>query len=143
MIIEKILLDIWSIPRPALLMKITGGHKYFKLRGKIEVNFLDDFVKFVCKSSKYPFPSFHSKQNLSDTWLLTNGSNVGIVQLIGQAIRKRKLTRPQDKAVAIGVCNYGCVKNLNDFQRPEHRQAKLCSSEMQNTVSFLKKVMQH
>ena len=61
MMIEKILLDIWCIPRPALLMKITGGHKYFKLRGKMEVNFLDDFVKFVCKSSKYPFAPLHSK----------------------------------------------------------------------------------
>lgn len=46
------LLDIWRIPPPVLLMQITGGHKYFKLRGKMEVNFLDDFVKFVSKSSK-------------------------------------------------------------------------------------------
>ena len=48
--------------------------------------------------------------------------NVGVVQLIGQAIRKRKLTQPKDKTVAIGVCNYGCVKNLSDFQRLEHAQ---------------------
>lgn len=73
---------------------------------------------------------------LSDTWLFTNGSNVGIVQLIGQAIRKRKLTKPQDKAVAIAVCNYGCVKNLTDFQRPEHRQSNLFSSGIENTVSM-------
>jgi hypothetical protein len=55
-----------------------------------------------------------------DTWLITNGCNVGIVQLIGQAIRKRKLTKPQDKIVAIGVCNYGCIKNVSDVQRPEY-----------------------
>ncbi len=55
--------------------------------------------------------------------MLTNGGNVGIVQLIGQAIRKRKLTKPHEKAVAIGVCNYGCVKNLNDFQRSEHLES--------------------
>lgn len=59
----------------------------------------------------------------SDTWLLTNGTNVGIVQLIGQAIRKRKLTKPHENAVAIGVCNYGCIKNLNDFQRSEHMES--------------------
>jgi hypothetical protein len=57
MIIERVLLDIWRIPRPALLMQIIGGHKYFKLRGKMEGNFLDDFVKFVCKSSKNHFLS--------------------------------------------------------------------------------------
>lgn len=52
-----------------------------------------------------------------DAWLLTNGANAGIVQLIGQTIRKRKLTKPQDTLVAVGVCNYGCVKNVQDFQR--------------------------
>jgi hypothetical protein len=36
-------------------MQITGGHKYFKLRGKMEVNFLDDFVRFVYKSSMNRF----------------------------------------------------------------------------------------
>ncbi|CAF1295890.1 unnamed protein product, partial [Rotaria sordida] len=104
-IVETILLDIWHIPRPALLMQVTGGHKYFKLRGKMGVNFLDEFVKFVSKSN---------------TWLLTNGINVGIVQLIGQTIRKRKMTKPDGKTIIIGVCNYGSVKNMNDFQRLEH-----------------------
>lgn len=132
MIVERVLLDIWRIPRPALLMQIIGGHKYFKLRGKMEVNFLDDFVKFVCKSSKTKFfiQSYLIRKFIfSDTWLLTNGANVGIVQLIGQAIRKRKLTKPDDQAVVIGVCNYGCVKNLNDFQRPEHMESFLSDQE--------------
>ncbi len=51
--------------------------------------------------------------------MITNAANVGIVQLIGQAIRKRKLTKLHNKIVAIGVCNYGSVKNINDFQRLE------------------------
>jgi len=69
--------------------------------------------------------------------LITNGANVGIVQLIGQAIRKRKLTKPHDKAIAIGICNYGCVKNLSDFQRPEHIEStnNLSSSQDPNLVS--------
>lgn len=69
--------------------------------------------------------------------MITNGANVGIVQLIGQAIRKRKLTKPHDKAIAIGICNYGCVKNLSDFQRPEHIElsSNLSSSQDPNLVS--------
>ena len=51
--------------------------------------------------------------------MITNAANVGIVQLIGQAIRKRKLTKLHNNIVAIGVCNYGSVKNINDFQRLE------------------------
>ncbi len=81
-----------------------------------------------------------SHESFSDTWLMTNGANVGVVQLIGQAIRKRKLTKPHDKAIAIGVCNYGCVKNLSDFQRPEHMESTNHSSSvdeqylMNNTI---------
>jgi hypothetical protein len=72
-----------------------------------------------------------------DTWLISNGANVGIVQLIGQAIHKRKLTKPQDRAVAIGVCNYGCVKNINDFQRLEQTEPlnDLSQSRDENLVS--------
>ncbi|CAF1028475.1 unnamed protein product [Adineta ricciae] len=103
-IIKGILLDIWHMPIPALLMQITGGHKYFKLRGNMQVAFLDDLVRFISKSN---------------TWLFTNAANVGIVHLIGQTIRKRRLTKPLHKTVAIGVCNYGFVKNIGDFQRLE------------------------
>ena len=55
-----------------------------------------------------------------DTWILTDGINSGIVQLIGKALRKRKLTKLLDRTVAIAVSNYGFVKNLVDFRRPEH-----------------------
>ena len=50
-IVARILLDVWHIPRAALVMQITGGHKYFKQREKIEVAFLDDLIKFVSQSS--------------------------------------------------------------------------------------------
>ena len=51
-VLETILFEIWKIDPPALLMQVTGGHKYFKLRGKMEVSLLDDLVEFVSKSSK-------------------------------------------------------------------------------------------
>ena len=52
-VLETILFEIWKIDPPALLMQVTGGHKYFKLRGKMEVSLLDDLVEFVSKSSKF------------------------------------------------------------------------------------------
>lgn len=64
--------------------------------------------------------------------------NLGIVQLIGQAIRKRKLTKPQDRITAISVCNFGYVKNIVDFQRFEHLDTTqpLLTREEQNFVNF-------
>lgn len=128
-------------------MQVIGGYKYFKLRGKMEINFLDDFVKFVSTSSKNKLFSFYSSRTIYllvylDTWLLTNGSNVGIVQLIGQAIRKRKMTKPEDKTMAIGVCNYGAVKNIKDFQRLEHieLQSHSCSFQDKDFVCRMKEI---
>lgn len=50
--IQTILLDVWRIEQPTLLMQVTGGHKYFKLRGKMEVSLLNDLIEFVSNSSK-------------------------------------------------------------------------------------------
>jgi hypothetical protein len=36
--------------------------------------------------------------------------------------------------MAIGVCNYGCVKIVNEFQRPEHIELPNHSSEDQNII---------
>ena len=72
-----------------------------------------------------------------DTWLLTNAANVGIVHLIGQTIRKRRLTKPLQKTVAIGVCNYGFIKNISDFQRLEVEKSfeEVMATEDQDPVN--------
>jgi hypothetical protein len=38
--------------------------------------------------------------------------NVGIVQLVGQAINKIKLTKPNQKITAIGICKWGSIVNV-------------------------------
>jgi hypothetical protein len=48
--------------------------------------------------------------------LLTNGYNVGIVQLVGQAISKFKFTNPRKPIVAIGICKWGSVKNFQSLR---------------------------
>ena len=49
---------------------------------------------------------------LIDTWLITNGYNVGIVQLVGQAINKVKLTKLNRHITAIGLCKWGSIKDV-------------------------------
>ena len=50
-----------------------------------------------------------------EAWLVTNGYNVGIVQVVGQAIKKAALTDRRNKLVAIGVCKWGSVKNIEQL----------------------------
>lgn len=54
-----------------------------------------------------------------DAWLITGGYNVGIIKLVGQAIRKANLTQRNKNLVAIGVCKWGSVKDVETLiKRP-------------------------
>jgi hypothetical protein len=52
--------------------------------------------------SSYPF--------YADAWLLTSGFNVGIVQMVGQALNKIRLTSPGKDITAIAVTKFGCIR---------------------------------
>ncbi|CAF3190132.1 unnamed protein product [Rotaria socialis] len=103
--VEKILLDVWKIPKPRLIMSIIGGAKYFTLSDRLETNFINGIINVALKSG---------------AWLITNGYNVGIVQLVGQAIHKVKLTNPKRQITAIGVCKWGSVKDVEKLTEPPH-----------------------
>ncbi len=43
---------------------------------------------------------------------MTTGYKIGIVQLVGQAIRKVRLTKPNQAVTAIGIGKWGCIANI-------------------------------
>ena len=53
-----------------------------------------------------------------EAWLITTGYNVGIVQVVGQALKKAALTDRDNRLVAIGVCKWGCVRNVEALIKP-------------------------
>ncbi|CAF4870469.1 unnamed protein product [Rotaria sp. Silwood1] len=101
--VERILLDVWKITKPRLIMSIIGGAKYFILSDRLETNFINGIIDVALKS---------------DAWLITNGYNIGIVQVVGQAINKVKLTQPKKSITAIGICKWGSVKNVEELIQP-------------------------
>ncbi|CAF3378524.1 unnamed protein product, partial [Rotaria sp. Silwood2] len=103
--VERILLDVWKIPKPRLIMSIIGGAKYFILSDRLEKNFINGIIDVALKS---------------DAWLITNGYNVGIVQVVGQAINKVKLTKPKQCITAIGICKWGSVKNVEKLTQAQY-----------------------
>ncbi|CAF4980834.1 unnamed protein product, partial [Rotaria sp. Silwood1] len=105
--VEKLLINIWKIPKPRLIMSIIGGQKYFTLSDRLETNFINGIIHDALKS---------------DAWLMTNGYNVGIVQLVGQAINKVKLTNPKKKLTAIGVCKWGSVQDVEEITDSENKK---------------------
>ncbi|UJR22717.1 hypothetical protein I4U23_025751 [Adineta vaga] len=103
--VERLFYDYWKMSEPRLIISIIGGAKYFTLSERLESNFINGIIDVALKA---------------DSWLITNGYNVGIVQLVGQAINKVKLTRLNEHITAIGVCKWGSVKDVERLVEPEH-----------------------
>lgn len=103
-------------------MTVLGGAKYFTLNDRLESNFINSIIDVTRLSGEHP-----SKLSvcilisiLVDAWLITNGYDVGIVRVVGQAIKKAALTNRKNTVVAIGVCKWGSVKNFERLiPRPE------------------------
>ncbi|CAF1174559.1 unnamed protein product [Rotaria sordida] len=95
--VEKLLLEFWDIPKPNLIMSIIGGAKYFTLKDELESIFINGVMDVAVKSN---------------VWMITTGYNVGIVQLLGQAISKVKLKDPNQQLIVIGICKWGSIKNI-------------------------------
>ncbi len=65
-----------------------------------------------------------------DAWLLTSGYNIGIIQLVGQAINKVRLTNPKQKITAIGICKWGSILNVEYITRRKDEEADEVDSSL-------------
>jgi hypothetical protein len=117
---EKILFDVWRIRKPRLIISFRGGNKYFVLADRLETNFINSITNVARSSGKHPSKLILSNQISIhlDAWLITDGYNAGVVQLVGQAIKKVALTDRKNKLVAIGVCKWGSVRNDKHVRDP-------------------------
>ncbi|CAF2070799.1 unnamed protein product [Rotaria magnacalcarata] len=107
--VEKVLVEAWNIPKPHFIVSIIGGTKYFKMSAQLETNFINGVIEII----KEP-----------NGWLITNGYNTGIVQVVGQAINKYKLSNfKKTNITAIGICKWGCIKDLESIINPPQEEA--------------------
>lgn len=93
--VQGVLNDVWELPQPKLIMSVIGGTKHFTLNERFETNFTNSIISLATRS---------------DIWLITNGYDNGVAQLIGQAVHKAKYREPDKQAVAIGICKWGGIK---------------------------------
>ncbi|CAF4372091.1 unnamed protein product [Rotaria sp. Silwood2] len=90
--IGNILFKIWKIPKPNLIMSIIGGAKYFKLNSKLASSVINGIMNVALKSN---------------VWMITTGYDIGIVQLVGQAIHTFQSRNPKRNMIAIGISKWG------------------------------------
>ncbi|CAF1087204.1 unnamed protein product [Adineta ricciae] len=98
--IKSLLLCVWQIPKSKLIMSIIGSTTYSNFTDRVESNLMRGIANVASKSN---------------VWIITNGYNNRIVRLVGQAIKKLKLQHANNEIIAIGICKWGSVKNVQNL----------------------------
>uniref|UniRef100_K1QLP0 Transient receptor potential cation channel subfamily M member 8 n=1 Tax=Magallana gigas TaxID=29159 RepID=K1QLP0_MAGGI len=97
-----LLLDVWDMKKPNLLISVIGGTENFRLKSKLK----DIFRRGMIKASKS-----------TGAWIISGGMNSGVMKYVGEAMRDYWLTAASTvPAVALGIANWGSVKNREDLQ---------------------------
>lgn len=97
-----LLLEAWDMKKPNLLISVIGGTENFRLKSKLK----DIFRRGMIKASKS-----------TGAWIISGGMNSGVMKYVGEAMRDYWLTAASTvPAVALGIANWGSVKNREDLQ---------------------------
>lgn len=96
-----LLMDIWGLDKPNLLISVTGGAKNFHMKTRLKEVFRRGLMK-VAKST--------------GAWIITGGTNTGVMKHVGEAVRDYGLTSASSTpVVAIGIATWGVVQNRHDL----------------------------
>ncbi|XP_021362499.1 transient receptor potential cation channel subfamily M member 2-like isoform X2 [Mizuhopecten yessoensis] len=97
----KLMMDIWGLDKPNLLISVTGGAKNFHMTTRLKEVFRRGLMK-VAKST--------------GAWIITGGTNTGVMKHVGEAVRDYGLTSVSSTpVVAIGVATWGVIQNKQEL----------------------------
>ncbi|XP_033748450.1 transient receptor potential cation channel subfamily M member-like 2 [Pecten maximus] len=93
----KSLMTEWNLKTPNLLISVTGGAKSFQVKTQQRTAFRRGLIKLA---------------RTTDPWIISGGSNTGIMKEVGEAVRDFNLTANCGQSiVAIGIATWGVVQN--------------------------------
>ncbi|CAF4100025.1 unnamed protein product, partial [Rotaria sordida] len=118
--IEKIIFDVWKIPKPACIISILTDADYFKINDQFETTFINDIVDIIKRS---------------DTWLLTSGYDHGFIHVVGRALNKAKSLNFDDKYVitAIGISKWGSIVDIKEVKNQKNEEREQRNTENMHT----------
>ncbi|XP_072020322.1 transient receptor potential cation channel subfamily M member-like 2 [Amphiura filiformis] len=90
--ILELLQKDWKLTRPNLLLSVTGAAE-----------------EFNCENRTRVFDSIVGAADSTDAWIITGGTNVGVMKYTGEAVKKHQDTTGKD-VTTIGIATWGVVK---------------------------------
>ncbi|XP_069135889.1 transient receptor potential cation channel subfamily M member-like 2 isoform X2 [Argopecten irradians] len=111
----KSLMTEWNLKTPNLLISVTGGAKSFQVKTQQRTAFRRGLIKLA---------------RTTDPWIISGGSNTGIMKEVGEAVRDFNLTANCGQSiVAIGIATWGVVQNREHLRQ----STPMNTVEMENT----------
>ncbi|KAJ0005778.1 hypothetical protein NQD34_015672, partial [Periophthalmus magnuspinnatus] len=105
-LLYELLTEQWKLATPNLLISVTGGAKNFYLRARLKNMFHRGLIKVA---------------QTTGAWILTGGTNTGVMKHVGQAVRDHALSSSMGggQIVAIGVATWGILHNRHTLVNPQ------------------------
>jgi transient receptor potential cation channel subfamily M protein 2 len=91
----------WKLYRPKIIISITGGAKNFDVKSNLKNSLKKGIVKAALSTN---------------AWLITGGTNEGIMRLIGESVKEQTLD-PETKLVVLGLVNWTTILNNHQLIR--------------------------
>ncbi|XP_005091977.2 transient receptor potential cation channel subfamily M member-like 2 [Aplysia californica] len=97
-LIWELLIDYWKMPKPRLLISVTGGAQRFELKPRLSSLLKQGLIGAAVNTG---------------AWIITGGTATGVMEFVGEAVRDHITVsgRGREECVALGVATWGCVAN--------------------------------
>uniref|UniRef100_A0A3B3VZW0 TRPM SLOG domain-containing protein n=1 Tax=Poecilia latipinna TaxID=48699 RepID=A0A3B3VZW0_9TELE len=104
-VLYELLTKQWKLPPPNLVISVTGGAKNFYLKSHLKKVFHRGLIKVA---------------QTTGAWIITGGTNAGVMMYVGQAVRDCALNNTMKrKIVAIGVAPWRVIHNKDKLVNEE------------------------
>ena len=127
--VVKFMREAWQLKAPDLIISIAGGAKHFDLSARLRKAFQLGLVSAAATTSK-PFRwHLFSRELFSvDAWIITTGTNAGVVKEVGQALNTYRYKNQKDgiEIPCIGIASWGYTAGKNQLDRS--MSASTCNS---------------
>lgn len=84
----------WNLEGPKLILSITGGAQKFNIPNQMKRAFKRGLVKVA---------------GTTGAWIITGGTNTGVMRLVGEAVSGEFLKNNSSKIVVLGIATWGKI----------------------------------
>lgn len=84
----------WNLPKPQLILGVTGGAQKFTIPNRMKKAFKRGLIKTA---------------ETTGAWIISGGTNAGVMRLVGEAVADEFKYNSQQKLVVLGIASWGKI----------------------------------